>query len=276
MRLKTFNSVLFCGVLACFLVGQPLRADDVEARYSISLAGFPLGVAVMQGKVDEKEYDLKIHAKLVGLADILVGGQGGATAKGAFIGSVTRPQAYAITSSNGKEERTVRMGLNVGNVASLEVNPPFEERADRLPLKPEHKRNVVDPVSALMMPMNNAKDPFEKANCDRVLPVFDGLQRFNVVFQFARLDTIKGGKEGYNGQALVCKARYVPLAGYRPDRRETVELTKNKDMETWLVPVANTGILIPYIISVKTKFGMTRLKVVDFATKSGVKVGAAQ
>ena len=37
-------------------------------------------------------------------------------------------------------------------MAALDIEPPLDEKPDRVPLKDAHKRGVVDPVSALLMP----------------------------------------------------------------------------------------------------------------------------
>jgi hypothetical protein len=147
------------------------------------------------------------------------------------------------------------MGLNGGNVAALAIMPPLEEKADRVPLKDVHKRGVVDPVSALLMPATTAGSLTEPANCNRTIPVFDGAARFDVVLTYAETKTVE--KPGYKGPVLVCNARYVPIAGHRALRPSTKFMEENRDMQVWLAPVEGTRLLVPMKISVRTMIGMS-------------------
>ena len=106
---------------------------------------------------------------------------GAATAAGAVAGEQPLPSSFAVTSRSSNDQRTVRMGLSGGSVAALEIAPPLDEKPDRVPLKEAHKRSVVDPVSALLMPGAAKGDLIDPANCNRTLPIFDGAARFDVV-----------------------------------------------------------------------------------------------
>jgi hypothetical protein len=240
-------------------VSGSVRAETLDVRYGIALAGIPIGVASLTGAVDGQQYTLDVNAQLIGLAKILAGGQGAATANGFVGGEKLRPVGYAITSSNGKDTRTIRMGMQGGHLSALSVDPPFDERSDRVPVLETHKRGILDPVSSLVMPMQGT-DPLSAAQCTRSLPVFDGLQRFDVNLTYDRVTTLKGAKDRYSGPVVVCKATYVPLAGYRPSKREVQYMQRNRDMEVWLVPLVESRVLVPYKITVKTQFGTASIE----------------
>ena len=72
------------------------------------------------------------------------------------------------------------MGLQAGNVAAIDIAPPLDDKPDRVPIAEPHKRGVVDPVSALLMPVAGRGEPMDPENCNRILPVFDGASRFDV------------------------------------------------------------------------------------------------
>ena len=143
---------------------------------------------------------------------------------------------------------------------------PFEPTSDeeaRVPLRDTHRLGVIDPLSALVMPSRSA-DPMDRANCERRLPVFDGTARFDVVLTYSGVRQLKG-EAGYTGNALVCTARYVPVAGHRPGRRAIKFMTENRDIDTSLVPVNGGKALIPYRISVKTMIGTSVIQANRFA-----------
>ena len=91
------------------------------------------------------------------------------------------------------------MGLNGGNVSALAIVPPLDEKPDRVPLKDVHKRGVVDPVSALLMPATSAGSLTEPANCNRTIPVFDGAARFDVVRYLLQVSTTGTGSGAVTG-----------------------------------------------------------------------------
>lgn len=254
-----------CGSLAVFLaLASGAAAGDVVARYTISLAGLSLGKAALEGSLNGADYSLNVSSALTGIVGAVSKGRGAATARGnlANNGSVLT-SGFSLSASNGKEDRTIQMAAASGSIRSVVIEPPFEDKAPeaRVPLKDQHKLNVLDPVSALIMPVKGA-NPLDAANCDRRLPVFDGSQRFDVVLSYAGTRPVKAN--GYTGQALVCSARYVPVAGHRPDRRVTKFMVENKSMDTWLVPVNGGKQLIPYRISVKTMIGTAVIEADSF------------
>lgn len=245
---------LLPGLFALSVAIAPAQAGEVQARYGISLAGLSLGKAVLQGSLNGTEYDLNVSATLTGLVGAVSKGRGAATARGGLgVGSVLT-NGFSLSATNGTDSRTIQMAAASGSVRSVVIEPPFEDKAPemRVPLGEKDKLNVIDPVSALIMPAK-AADPLDPANCTRTLPVFDGTQRFNIVLSYSGKQAVKS--RDFNGTALVCAARYVPVAGHRPERRVTKFMVENKAMDVWLVPVNGGKQLVPYRISVKTMIG---------------------
>jgi Protein of unknown function (DUF3108) len=255
--------------VSLFALAPQAQAQIVDVRYVISLAGLTIGKASMSGVVQPTGYTLNVAASLTGLVGAVAKGKGSGTARGTFGNPSVKSNGFALSASNGKVSRTIQIAAAAGNVQDVVIEPPFEEkpqdRADRVLLQPQHKLNIVDPVSALIMP-SKAATPLDKANCDRKLPVFDGSQRFDVVLSYAGTREVKG--EGYTGSVLVCSARYVPVAGHRSERKVTKFMAGNKDMDVWLAPVSNGAALIPYRISVKTMIGTSVIEAERFVAKA--------
>ncbi len=244
------HAMLIFGAISVF--SGPALAGPIDAHYAVSLAGIPIGTAVMNGQVDNGHYNLTVSAKLVGIATMVSNGRGAAQASGGVNGARVLSGGYALSASNSQMSRTIQMSMAGGNIGAIKIEPPFDEKSDRIPVTEANKRGVVDPVSALVMPMlaGNALAP---ENCNRTIPVFDGAQRFDVVLSYAGAKAVKS--KSFDGQAIVCKARYVPVAGHRPEREATKYMENNREMEAWLVPVAGAKVLVPYRIAVKTMIG---------------------
>lgn len=276
--------------LALAGLGSHAQAQTLKVGYDLSLAGLPLGTADLSSNFEGSKYRMEGRVKLSGLARMLTGGKGMATASGALSGGQPQSTGFTVVAKSSGEQRTVRMDLKSGNVASVEIDPPLEPKPDRVPVKEADKKGIVDPVSALIMPALASKSPTDPANCDRTIPVFDGASRFNVVLSYDETKTVDG--PGYSGPVLVCNIRYVPISGHRAERPGTKFMVENKDMSVWLAPLERQRVLFPVRVSVRTMIGMSVAEASSWAlegdgkatraaggpikARDAVKAGAAQ
>jgi hypothetical protein len=236
-------------------------AEPLNARYDILVGGLVVGKASISGEVGAKSYALSLNASMTGLIGAVTGGKGSASSTGRFSGGKAVSNGYALRASNGSQSRTVRIPIAAGNAQRPVVDPPFVASPERAPLADQHRRGVVDPLSALLMPVKGG-DPFDKANCNRTLPIFDGAQRFDVKLGFSRFEEVK--VKGYSGPVLVCSARYVPLGGHFPKRPQTKMLIENRELSAWLAPVEGGAVLAPVQINIKTAMGMMTISARSF------------
>jgi hypothetical protein len=245
-------------------------AGPLEARYGVTLAGLSIGTAVFSGQISPQGYQAALNARLTGLVGVLTTGQGAVQVSGGFAGARPLSQGYALSANNSQISRTIQIGMSSGNITQVAIDPPFEPHADRVPVLEHHRRAVADPVSALIMPVAGNGDIMDPANCNRVIPVFDGVQRFDVTLSSAGSRVVNEPRKGYVGHALVCSARYAPVAGHRPIPA-TDYMKANREMSVWLVPVAGSRALVPWRIQVKTQVGAL---VIEAMSVSGLEVDA--
>jgi len=151
------------------------------------------------------------------------------------------------------------MKLTTGDVTTLEVDPPLPERPDRVPVLPEHKKDVVDPLGGLLFPVPDAATG-KPLNCERSIPVFDGAARFDINLTPDHEDTTK--IQGYDGPVIVCAVRYVPISGHRPKRGTTAFMENNHEIEVKLAPLSGSQFAVPLEIAVPTLVGKIRLSAV--------------
>jgi len=264
-------------VAAAALLAAPTaaQAETLTATYAISLAGLPIGTANLRAEIGSGAYKLDIRAGMTGLAGAMMKSSGVGVASGSLTGAGRLTSSgYAINSTSSDGARRVQVAMNAGNVQFATLDPPLEDRPDRVPVTDAHRRGVVDPVSALLMPLpTKSTDPLDPSGCDRTIPIFDGATRFDVILSHKGRSEVRG--QGYSGPALVCAARFVPHAGHRPDRRATQFMVANRDMEVWLVPVGSTRLLAPHRISVRTMVGMTLLEASAFQVAGATAEAAA-
>jgi hypothetical protein len=243
------------------------KAESWRATYSVSLLGLPIGKAGIVGEINRTSYRLEANAKLTGLGALVSSARGAATGAGAISAGHILPATYAVTAANAQMTRTMRMSLAGSAVTGVEISPPFEDKPDRVPLRDQDKRGVIDPVGAFVLSVPGSGPLVGPAACNRTIPIFDGYTRFDVRLVYVgqrRVETT-----GYDGPVAVCAARYVPISGHRPDRPATKFMAENKNMEVWLAPIESARVLMPYRISVRTMIGTTVIEASEFSVVAG-------
>jgi hypothetical protein len=59
---------------------------------------------------------------------------------------------------------------------------------------------------------------------------------------------------------------FSPVAGYIPSRASIKYLSKQRDMEVWLAPIAGTRVLVPYRAQGPTPIGQAVLEAFEFVS----------
>ena len=238
------------------------QAEALHARYGVSLLGLPLGKASLDGEVAGQTYKIAINARLTGIASLVSSSKGAAVASGAFLRGLIVPSAYANTSANATQTRTVRVAMSGGSVKGVDISPPIDPSPERVPLTDAHTRNIVDPLSAMIMPVPGSEPIMGPAACNRTIPVYDGFTRFDVTLTYIGQRQVKA--KGYAGPVSVCAVRYTPIAGHR-NRKPVQFMAQNKDIEVWLAPVGANRVLVPFRISMATMIGHLNIEAEEFS-----------
>jgi hypothetical protein len=264
---------LLCGLGAAALIGlgpQPAAANSgsVVIRYDLTLAGLPIGTATLTVNVaDGGPYTIGAAAKVGGVISLISDGRGSASATGRLGPVQPEPSTYALNTKSEDKPQTVQMAISDGTVTAVALNPELAPRPDRIPVTPANKHGVIDPLSALMVPVAGSGSALSPDACKRTLPVFDGAQRFDITLSYARTEQVKA--KGYSGPAIVCSARYIPIAGHRPERAQTKFMIANRDLELWLTPINGTRVLAPWRIIVGTQIGRLRIDAARYGQSGG-------
>jgi hypothetical protein len=136
---------------------------------------------------------------------------------------------------------------------------------ERVPVTEAHRLGVLDPLSALLIPVGGTGGVLTAEACQRSLPVFDGRRRYDLKLAFKRTDKVKADK-GYQGAAVVCSLVFQPIAGHRPGSALVKYLSQGRDMELWLAPIAGTRILAPFRLSITNLVGNIVINAGKFET----------
>ena len=137
-----------------------------------------------------------------------------------------------------------------------------------MPMTEAHRRGVVDPLTAGLVPAPAAGDILAPAACERTLAMFDGGHRFDMALAFKRMDAAKT-EPGYGGPVVVCGMTYRPISGHSPTGWRVKHLIGREGMEMWFAPLGGARLLAMYRISIPTMVGTAVLSATRFEAAAG-------
>ena len=249
---RVIGSGLLIGLTTAF-AGVASAAEwpsQVIAKYDVSFAGFNIGSFNFRSDINSKGYALAGEAKVSAVFGAL-NWHGFTRSSGKTVRSRPAPNAYAFDYRSNSKRGSVRMKFKRGLVVKNEVKPKKPYSKKHAPLRREHLKGVYDPITAVMA-LTRARSGHP---CRRKIPIFDGKQRFDLVFSPAGRTRVQESRpSGQPEMAYVCRVRYVPLGGFKRNR-QTKYMAANDGMRVVLRAIPSAGLFIPYQVRVPTIAG---------------------
>lgn len=244
-----------CAVLvAVALVASTAPAaagSSVVASYELTLAGLPLASFAVGAELRDNAYVIHGDMQASRVVRIVSKISGWSKSSGVLGEDGVKPEGFRLLVKWGGDRTTIRLGFNGKRVETVDVAPPPDKGPNRVPLTAKDRIGVIDPFSAVLMPIPEGELSGETA-CARRLPIFDGRYRYDLVLSHKR--TIAAQEQG--ARALyVCRIKYVPLAGHKPKREQTAFWKDRDDIEIWLAPERRTGMMVPHRVVLPTPLG---------------------
>jgi hypothetical protein len=247
------------------LAGPAMAQGKLEARYTATLAGIPIGEGTWSIDIGDGHYTSVASGETTGLLRAFTGGHGSTTARGTVQGGKSVMAAYAASIATSRKSDEIRLTVANGVVKDFSVDPPQDTDPERVPLTEAHQRGVVDPMTSSMVRMPGNGNPVAPEACQQTAAVFDGRLRYDLKMAYKRMETVKAGK-GYSGPVVVCAVYFTPVAGYIPSRTAIKYLTKERDIEVWFAPIAGTRVLVPFRAQAPTPVGRAVLEADEFVS----------
>ncbi len=227
------------------------KTGQIKIDYQLRLAGFTVGEAKLAQDTTTTSYKTRMSVKLAGLAAMFSSGAGQATATGRLGAASVAPSNYLLKVFKGDETETIRIAMAGGTAKLLEKTPEKPVDLEKIPVTEAHKRGATDPISAGIVMVKDGPQVSASA-CNHSPKIYDGHTRFDLIYSFDRIEKVD--MPGYQGDGVVCKVKFVPVAGHHPQRQEELA-GRNSQSEVLLVPVTGTRMLVPARIVVPTKMG---------------------
>lgn len=252
--------VLIAGFAASLPAPQPVNAATPHSRlaavYTIRFAGIKLGKFEVWSNLNEESYSLRGKGKLKFITGLLFEIKGGTTSAGAVTKNGPKPTSFTFDFKTKKHHGKLAMIFKGDAVSQVTAQPPFVENPKDIPVTAAHVKGVLDPMSAMFFTATATKRNADGSICPGRIPIFDGKQRFDLHLSYIKTVQVKKrGKRGYRGPAVVCRIKYVPIAGYKPGNSGIKFMMDTDKIEVWLIRVPKNGMYVPYYISIPTPYG---------------------
>jgi hypothetical protein len=246
---------------------QAAATSKLQATYDMSLGLFDLGNFRLTVNFDGPQYTMQAKAKFEILKGLIYRGDGTTRSAGVLTDDGPEPSVFEVSYKGGDKKEKRFMRFTDGAVSEFSIVPAKKPNPHNIPLNEDQLVNVLDPLSAAFLSIRSDLPPGDPKLCRKTVRVFDGQQRFDVVLSPKRTDKLlKGAPSTMPARVAVCRVKYVPVSGYRPDNRGVKFMTKTNDVEVWLASVPQEHLYLPYRIVVPTALGsgsatLTKVKI---------------
>ncbi len=256
-----------CLAAAVVSLSAPARAQGrLEAHYTASLAGIPIGKGNWVIDIGDTHYSAAASGITTGLLRLFIGGEGTSAAHGTF-GRKDKfaSSIYAATIATRDKTTESRVAIKDGNLATVKLDPPRDKDPKRVPITKAHERGIFDPMTGSLLRVPGEGRLLTPEACDYKVSVFDGRLRYDLKLTYKRMAEVHADK-GYAGPVVVCTVRFVPVAGFDPTRTAIRYIKNQHDMEVWLAPIAGTRVLVPFRAQTPTPIGEAVLEADQFVS----------
>lgn len=261
----------FCLVLtlaAALIAAAPEAVHaqgKLDARYAVTLAGITIGKGSWVIDITDTHYMATASGVTTGLVRAFTGGHGTSAARGTLHAGEPQSSVYSSSIVTSRKSDEVWLTVDNGDVTDSRLDPPLESEPDRVPITGAHQHGILDPMTASLLRTPGNGDPLSAEACQRSVAVFDGRLRYDLQLAFKRMDRVKAEK-GYAGPVVVCAVHFSPIAGFIPSRTAIRYLTRLRDIEVWLAPIAGTRVLVPYRAQGPSPVGRVVLEATQFVS----------
>lgn len=235
------------------LMATPAAAQETRdrAQYTVTMGGTHIANVTIILTDNGNQYSLALDAKIAGMAQLVANGSAKATSSGVSGDRGLRSERFDLLTRAGGEDFTSAITYANGTVSSFKVAPPILNNIDRVAIE----RKDLTTANDMMAPFVLKGTALDKRLCDRQMPIFTGVERFNLSLKYVKDDTATSKRTGYQGPLVLCSVHYAPISGHYTTNEITTYLARNERILIWFAPLAKPGYYIPYRALITTEAG---------------------
>lgn len=232
-------------------------ASKIIAVYRVDLGGFNLGTFELTTVFRGDAYEMRGQGRFSILEGLIYDWKGVTASSGRVTDDGPEPSMYALNYTVGaKRGERMRMTFGDGGVSQVSIVPPMRTLPRTIPVTKDQLEGVLDPMSGAFLVAKSDNPNGDLRVCYQTVPVFDGWQRFDLVLTPKKSVTVKkNGPTGYAGPAVICRVKFIPIAGHQADNPGIKMMSQSNEIEVWLIPVRGTQMYVPYRIVLPTPVG---------------------
>jgi hypothetical protein len=238
---------------AAFAEGSTTSSYRIIATYRVDFGGFNLGNFRLTTVLRGSEYKTRGEGQFSVMGGLLFAWRGSTSSKGRVTDDGPVPATYAFDYNGGDGSQRLHVTFDKGAVTQVSTEPPNQTSLHVVPVTKEQLQGVLDPVTAMFLYARSDNPNGDLKVCDHTVPVFDGVQRYDLVLKPKRTVRLqKNASTAYSGFAAVCRVKFNPISGHRTDDPDIRLISQSNEIEVWLVSLPKTGMYVPYRIVLPT------------------------
>jgi Protein of unknown function (DUF3108) len=230
------------------LAAPAQEADPVELRIEVyGFAGFHVLTNRTRVAASGDRYTIATDLDTRGIASVFVDLNSHSEVHGRLAHDAVHPDAYHGDVRRNGTDRHYRIDYGTDGTVASDQTPPSASL--HTSAAEDQMRGTVDQLTAFFI---LERQLAKSGTCALVIPVFDGLSRYNLRFSDARLETLSPqGGQRFSGSTIACNVTREDIPGFPTDQAAGTY----KQGKLWYARVAGGSQMVPVRMEFDTEFG---------------------
>ena len=250
-RLSILPAVALSFLGAIVTLAAPAQeADPVQLRIEVyGFAGFHVLTNRTSVAASGDRYSIATDIDTRGIARVFIDLTSHSEVRGRLTHDAARPDAYHGDVRRNGADRHYRIDYNPDGTVASEQTPPSAVLHTSAVV--DQMRGTVDQLTAFFV---LERQLAQRGSCGLVVPVFDGLSRYNLRFTDAQAETLSPeGPQRFAGPTLACNISREDVVGF-PANQDANGGTY-KQGKIWYARLAGGNQMVPVRMEFDTEYG---------------------
>jgi Protein of unknown function (DUF3108) len=233
------------------LAAPAAESDPIELRIEVfGFAGFHVLTNRTRVAASGDQYTIATDLDTRGVASMFVNLTSHSEVRGRLTHDSVHPDAYHGDVRRNGNDHHYRIDYRGDGTVASDQTPP--SAALRSSAAADQMRGTVDQLTAFFI---LERQLAQGGSCGLMVPVFDGLSRYNLRFTDARAETLSpDGRQRFAGPTVACNIRREDVAGF-PANLDANGGTY-KQGKIWYARLTGGSQMVPVRMEFDTEFGM--------------------